>query len=151
MALSIQSTFAKAGIKLEIIPGDGKQTLTKYRARRHDHLYRRLGAGLYGSAHQCRRLCPESGQRRRFTIQTPCLEKCLGYSGDDPKKSMLPYWNGIRPNAPRMYMDLQRQHQQISPFVIMFQDIEVVAERANVNNFILGPSFDSNFYRYTTK
>jgi len=51
----------------------------------------------------------------------------------------------------RMYLDLQREHQQCSPFVIMFQKIEVVAEKANVNNFILGPSFDSNFYQYTTK
>ncbi len=31
MAQSIQATWAQAGINLEIIPGDGKQTLTKYR------------------------------------------------------------------------------------------------------------------------
>src|SRR6185295_17157811 len=36
MAESIQQTLGQAGIKLEIIPGDGKQTLTKYRARNHD-------------------------------------------------------------------------------------------------------------------
>src|SRR3546814_4606294 len=36
MAQTIQSTFAQAGIKVEIIPGDGGQTLTKYRARNHD-------------------------------------------------------------------------------------------------------------------
>ena len=33
----------------------------------------------------------------------------------------------------------------------MFQDIEVAAERANVKGFVLGPSFDSNFYRHVTK
>ncbi|TIQ16391.1 ABC transporter substrate-binding protein, partial [Mesorhizobium sp.] len=36
MAESFQQTLGQAGIKLEIIPGDGKQTLTKYRARNHD-------------------------------------------------------------------------------------------------------------------
>src|SRR3546814_17805650 len=36
MAQAIQATFAQAGIELEIIPGDGGQTLTKYRARNHD-------------------------------------------------------------------------------------------------------------------
>ena len=36
IAESIQQTLAQAGIKMEIIPGDGKQTLTKYRARNHD-------------------------------------------------------------------------------------------------------------------
>jgi peptide/nickel transport system substrate-binding protein len=50
-----------------------------------------------------------------------------------------------------MYLDLQREHQQVSPFVIMFQDIEIFSKRANVNGFILGPSFDSNFYQYVTK
>jgi peptide/nickel transport system substrate-binding protein len=33
---AIQQTFKQAGIELEILPGDGKQTLTKYRARTHD-------------------------------------------------------------------------------------------------------------------
>ncbi len=36
MAEAMQQTFKRAGIELEIIPGDGKQTLTKYRARTHD-------------------------------------------------------------------------------------------------------------------
>ncbi|HEY0274847.1 MAG TPA: ABC transporter substrate-binding protein, partial [Paenirhodobacter sp.] len=36
VAESIQQTAAQAGVKIEIIPGDGKQTLTKYRARNHD-------------------------------------------------------------------------------------------------------------------
>ena len=33
---AFQQTFRLAGIELEILPGDGKQTLTKYRARTHD-------------------------------------------------------------------------------------------------------------------
>ena len=51
----------------------------------------------------------------------------------------------------RVYEDIQREHQKVSPFVIMFQDIEVASLRKNVNNFILGPSFDNNYYRFVTK
>jgi peptide/nickel transport system substrate-binding protein len=51
----------------------------------------------------------------------------------------------------QMYLKTQSEHQNISPFVIMFQEIEVAAERADVKEFILGPSFDSNYYRYVTK
>jgi peptide/nickel transport system substrate-binding protein len=51
----------------------------------------------------------------------------------------------------QMYLELQKEHQQVSPFVIMFQDIEILGKRANVDGFVLGPSFDSNFYQYTTK
>lgn len=43
MAQSIQATWSQAGINLEIIPGDNKQTLTKYRARQHDIYIGRWG------------------------------------------------------------------------------------------------------------
>src|SRR6202030_1129828 len=36
VAQALQAGFAGAGIALTIIPGDGKQVLTKYRARHHD-------------------------------------------------------------------------------------------------------------------
>ncbi len=51
----------------------------------------------------------------------------------------------------RMYLEIQREHQRSAPFVFMFQEIEILAERSNVNGFFLGPSFDSNFYRFITK
>ena len=38
---------AQAGIKIEIIPGDGKQTLTKYRARNHDIYIGQWGADYW--------------------------------------------------------------------------------------------------------
>ena len=43
IAEAMQQTFAQAGITLEIIPGDGQQTLTKYRAREHDIYIGRWG------------------------------------------------------------------------------------------------------------
>ena len=36
IAEAIQANWPRPGIKVELIPGDGKQTLTKYRARNHD-------------------------------------------------------------------------------------------------------------------
>ena len=36
IAQAVQASWAKAGVKLELIPGDGKQVITKYRARYHD-------------------------------------------------------------------------------------------------------------------
>jgi peptide/nickel transport system substrate-binding protein len=37
------------------------------------------------------------------------------------------------------------------PFVIMFQQIEAVALRKNVEGFVLGPSFDTNSYANVRK
>ena len=50
-----------------------------------------------------------------------------------------------------MYLDLQREHQETSPFVIMFQEIEVIGRRNNVDGFIVGPSFNDNSFVGVTK
>lgn len=50
-----------------------------------------------------------------------------------------------------MYREIQREHQETSPFVIMFQEIEVSAMRSNVNGFVVGPSFNDNSYAHVTK
>ncbi|WP_320041631.1 ABC transporter substrate-binding protein [uncultured Desulfobacter sp.] len=150
IALSIQSTFAKAGIKLEIIPGDGKQTLTKYRARNHDIFIIDWGPDYMDPHTNASTFArnPDNSDDAKF--------KTLAWRNawDIPQMTQKADAAVLeRDTAKRvqMYQDLQREHQQTSPFVIMFQNIEVVAERANVEHFILGPSFDSNFYRYTTK
>jgi peptide/nickel transport system substrate-binding protein len=50
-----------------------------------------------------------------------------------------------------LYLKIEREHQQVSPFVIMFQETEVTAMRKNVNGFVIGPSFDDNKYNGVTK
>jgi peptide/nickel transport system substrate-binding protein len=50
-----------------------------------------------------------------------------------------------------IYQELQREHQKTSPFIIMYQEAEVVARRANVDGFVIGPSFDNNFYMNIAK
>ncbi|MGD9511878.1 MAG: ABC transporter substrate-binding protein, partial [Geminicoccaceae bacterium] len=44
------------------------------------------------------------------------------------------------------YEALQREHQQVSPFVIFAQETETPAVRADVKGLIWGPSFDDNKY-----
>jgi len=50
-----------------------------------------------------------------------------------------------------MYLDLQKKVQTDGPIVVMFQQTEVAALRAEVKNFILGPSFDTPVYWQITK
>jgi len=51
----------------------------------------------------------------------------------------------------QMYLDLQEKQQQNSPFVIMFQEIEVIGTRSNVKGFVIGPSFTTNSFQSVTK
>ena len=50
-----------------------------------------------------------------------------------------------------MYLELQREHQETSPFVIMFQEIEVLGLRDDVEGFVIGPSFNDNSFVDVTK
>ena len=150
MALSIQSTFAQAGIKLEIIPGEGKQTLTKYRARKHDIYIGRWGPD-YMDPHTNADTFARNPDNSDDAKSKPLAWRNAWDIPEMTKKADAAVLEKDAAKRAEMYLELQREHQQVSPFVIMFQDIEILGKRANVDNFILGPSFDSNFYQFTTK
>jgi peptide/nickel transport system substrate-binding protein len=145
IAEAIQANWAQAGIKLELIPGDGKATLTKYRARTHD-----IYIGQWGPDY----LDPHSNAET-FAINEN--------NGEDAKSKTLAWRNawdipdmtkvtqaavlerdGVK--RAETYGTLQREHQQISPFVIMFQQVEVSAQRKTVGGWVIGPTSDTNFY-----
>jgi len=150
MALAIQSTFAQAGITLEIIPGEGKQTLTKYRARNHDIYIGRWGPD-YMDPHTNADTFARNPDNSDDAKSKPLAWRNAWDIPEMTKKADAAVLEMDTAKRANMYLELQREHQQTSPFVIMFQDIEIFAKRSNVNGFILGPSFDSNFYQYVTK
>ena len=50
-----------------------------------------------------------------------------------------------------MYADIQAEHRKSSPFVILGQQIETAAMRADVNGLKLGPTSDSTYMFKVTK
>lgn len=150
MAQAIQATFAKAGVTVEILPMDGKQALTKYRARNHD-----IYIGKWGPDYQDPHTNASTFAWNRDNSDE-AKSKPLAWRNawDIPEMSEATDAAVIERDPEKraaMYQAIQREHQQVSPFVIMFQEIEVAAERTDVKGFILGPSFDSNFYYNVTK
>lgn len=150
MGLAIQSTLALANIKLEIIPGEGKQTLTKYRARNHDIYIGRWGPD-YMDPHTNADTFARNPDNSDNAKAKPLAWRNAWNIPEMTKIADAAVLENDKEKRARMYIDLQKRHQAVSPFVIMFQDIEVVSERANVKGFIIGPSFDSNFYSKITK
>ena len=51
----------------------------------------------------------------------------------------------------QMYVDIQKLHQQTSPFVPMFQKIEQIARRGNVDGFVTGSAITAAYYWTVTK
>ncbi|WP_127901715.1 ABC transporter substrate-binding protein [Solirhodobacter olei] len=143
MATAIQQTMAEAGIKVELIPGSGKQTLTKYRARNHD-----IYIGVWGPDYQ------DPNSNAQGFASNPD-------NADNSQNKTLAWRNAwaipdltketdaalVQPDPAKratMYEDLQQKVLDKSPYVIMFQQVEVMGIRKNVDGVIVGPSFDNN-------
>lgn len=144
IAENVQQTLAQAGIKLEIIPGDGKQTLTKYRARQHD-----IYIGQWGSDY----FDPNSNAET-FTFNADNSDegknKTLAWRNAwDPKdltaKTQAALLEKDSAKRAAIYEDLQKQVLATGPFVMLFQQIEVAGYSNKLKGFKLGPSFDTNF------
>ena len=150
IAEAVQQTFAQAGVNVEIIPGDGKQTLTKYRARQHD-----IYIGIWGPDYQDPHTNAQTYASNPDNSDDAASKTLAWRNAWDIPELTAEVNQAIleQDTAKRaaMYEDLQKKVMDTGPFVIMFQQTEVAALRKNVKDFILGPSFDNNLVTMTSK
>ncbi|MBC7141181.1 MAG: ABC transporter substrate-binding protein, partial [Rhodobacteraceae bacterium] len=150
IAQAIQQTMAEAGITMELIPGDGQQTLTKYRARNHDIYIGRWGPD-YQDPHTNADTFARNPDNSDDAASKPLAWRNAWDIPEMTAKADAAMLEADADKRAEMYIEIQKEHQQTSPFVIMFQEIEVSAMRNNVNGFIVGPSFNDNNYAHVTK
>lgn len=151
IAQSIQATMGEAGIDVAILQAESKAVYTKHRARQHqmilshwspDYLDPHSNADAFASN-------PDNSDEAKLTgviawrgsWETPentALTAAARQELDPAKRE-------------EMYLTLQQNLQQDSPFVFMFQQVAQAALRSNVSGFISGPSFDQVFYRDVVK
>jgi len=141
---AIQQTLKRAGIELEIVPGDGKQTLTKYRARTHDIYIGQWGADYWDPHTNADTFArnPNNGDDAK--------SKPLAWRNawDIPELTKLSDAAALeRDGAKRakMYQDIQAEFRKSSPFVMLYQQNEVAAYRSNVDGLKIGPTSDSTY------
>jgi peptide/nickel transport system substrate-binding protein len=150
MAQSLQSTFAQAGIKVNLIQSDQRQVITKYRARKHQAVLLYWSPDYldpHSTADYFARNPDNSDNAKTKTIawRNSWQDVALTKETDaallekDAKKRMADY------------VDIQRKMQQSGPIMVMFQQNEQAVLRKNVKHFILGPSFDTVVYWKVTK
>ncbi|PBB80371.1 ABC transporter substrate-binding protein [Mesorhizobium sp. WSM3879] len=144
MAESIQQTLGQAGIKLEIIPGDGKQTLTKYRARNHDIYIGNWGQDYFDPNSNAQTFASNPDNSDSGKIKTLAWRNAWDIP-DLTKETEAALLEKDSAKRADMYKDLQKKILDTSPFVIIHQQLEVAGLRKNLKDFKLGPSFDTNF------
>ena len=151
IAQSLQQTLGQAGIKAEIVPQDGSALWPKYRARRHGLILARWSPDYVDPHSNADSFCLNPDNRLEAKL-TGVLAWRNAWS--DPAINALTIAARNEIDLDRraaLYSALQRLHQRVSPFAIMFQQNEQVARHKNVNGFVSGSNFDLVFYRNVTK
>lgn len=147
---AFQQTAKQAGIEVEIIPGDGKQTLTKYRARTHEMYIGQWGAD-YSDPHSNADTFtrnPDNGDDAKFKSLAWRNAWAIPELTKQTDAAVLERDAGKRKV---MYEELQAEFRKTSPFVMLYQQTEVAAYRNNLDGLKLGPSFSSNYMFNVTK
>lgn len=144
IAESMQQSLAQAGVKMEIIPGDGKQTLTKFRARTHDMYIGQWGSDYFDPNSNADTFTTNPDNSDAGTVKTLAWRNTWEAPElDKETKAALLERDGAKRAA--KYEDIQKKFLANSPFVIIFQQIEVAGARKSLKDFKLGPSFDTNY------
>jgi peptide/nickel transport system substrate-binding protein len=150
IAQAFQAAAAQAGIKISIIPGDGKQTLTKYRARNHDMYIGQWGSDYWDPHSNAQTFASNTDNKDSGTNKT------LAWRNDWDVPALTQATDAAlleKDSAKRaaMYQDLQKAVLATGPYINIYQQQEVAGVRANLQGFKLGPTFDSNFVSAVTK
>ncbi len=144
MTEAFQQTLKRAGIEMEILPGDGKQTLTKYRARQHDLYIGQWGADYWDPHTNADTFArnPDNGDNAK---SKPLAWRNAWDIPEMTKKADAAVLERDANKRKAMYQELQADHRKNSPFVIIGQMIETAAIRSNVKDFKIGPTSDATY------
>lgn len=150
IAESFQQTCAQAGIKVEIIPGDGKQTLTKYRARNHDMYIGQWGSDYWDPNSNAQTFASNPDNSDDAESKTLAWRNAW----DVPELTKQTAAALLETDAEKraaLYQELQKAVLETGPFLIVFQQVEVAGLSGKVTGFRLGPTFDTNFLAPVSK
>ena len=144
MTEAFQQTAKRAGIDIEILPGDGKQTLTKYRARQHDLYIGQWGADYWDPHTNADTFArnPDNGDNAK---SKPLAWRNAWGIPEMTKKADAAALERDANKRKAMYQELQADHRKSSPFVMIGQQIETAAIRSNVKDFKIGPTSDATY------
>ncbi|MGU7770657.1 ABC transporter substrate-binding protein [Burkholderia sp. MR1-5-21] len=150
IAQAVQANFAQAGVNVQLIPGDNKQTLAKYRARQHDIYIGEWSADYIDPHSNAQGFAwnPDNSDKSSY--------KMLAWrnSWDIPQLTKDTDAALAEPSAAKRaqrYQAMQKAMLALSPFVIMFEKVAQVATRPGVSGLEVGPINDLVSYRNLKK
>ncbi len=141
---AIQQTLKRAGIEMEILPGDGKQTLTKYRARQHELYIGQWGAD-YWDPHSNADTFARNPDNSDDAKSKPLAWRNAWNIPEMTKQTDAAVLERDANKRKTMYEEIQAEFRKTSPFVMLYQQTEVAAMRNDVQGLKLGPTSDTTY------
>ena len=150
IAESFQKSLGQAGVKMEIIPGDGKETLTKYRARNHDMYIGQWGVDYWDPHSNAETFTSNPDNADNSTTKTLAWRNAWDVPEltAETNAALMERDNDKRAE---MYAKLEKAVLETSPFVIICQQTEVAGVSNAVQGYKFGPTFDTNFVAGVSK
>lgn len=148
---SIQQTAAQAGIKIELVPEDFKQLLTRYRARQHDIAILQWGVDYWDPNSNSETFATNPNNADDSMNKTLAWRNAWDVPAEIQKESAAALLERDAAKRTQMYQDIQKKIREQGPFNFIWQQTEVAGLRKNVQSFKLGPTFDTNFVAPVTK
>lgn len=149
-AQAIQATLEQAGIKVELNAIDRGQVTSRYRARQHEAVIS-VWSPDYLDVHSSAEF---------FTVNADDSDKASAKNAAWRNHWLIPELSekthsGLLESDPakraEIYASLQKEVRDNSPIIVLYQEVEQAPTRANVNGFVLGPSWDTPVYWRTAK
>jgi peptide/nickel transport system substrate-binding protein len=151
IAQSLQNTFAKAGIKLNITVGTAKAILARYRARELD-MYMGAWGPDYPDPHTNAGTFAYNPDNSDAAKATGLLAWRNAWdTGGLTTKVAAAVVEGDRDKRANMYADIQTKFRDIAPFAVLFQKIEQTGRSTAVKNLNLGGAITAVSYWPVTK
>jgi len=151
VAESIQQTAAQAGIKIELVPEDFKQLLTRYRARQHDIAILQWGVDYWDPNSNAETFAVNPNNADDSQLKTLAWRNAWDVPAEMQEQSKAALLERDAAKRAEMYADLQRKVREQGPFAMLWQQTEVAGLRKNVQGYKLGPTFDTNFLAPVSK
>lgn len=146
IAQALQASFAKGGIKVELIPGLSSEVATSVKAHKYEATLNAWGADYFDPNTNAAAFAynPEDGSKTlawRSNWHIPELNKqTLAATAESDKAKRV-----------ELYQNMQREIQKNSPYVVGLQARNLIALRDNLKGYVQGINPDMVYYSQVTK
>lgn len=150
MAQSMQASMAKAGIKLNLLPGTGAQVITRYRARQHEAMLLYWGPDFF-DPHSNAKAFAYNVDNSDAAYQSTTTWRNSWLIPELSARTLAALKEADPAKRAAAYMAIQQEVQARSPIVMTFQEQSQVAFRNSVKGYVQGSVADLIKYEGVTK